>query len=485
MNKWLLKYKQLSTTTKATIWFTFCNFLLKAISFITVPLFALLLSPDEYGKLNIFNAYQQIFLIFATFELSLGAYQRGILKYKDKIRNFTSSLLLLSSIITGVFFCIMMLTSSFIIKITNSSMVILILMSIYFLVEPAYGCWLSRKRFSYEYIPATVATILTTLLSTVGALLALIVLDRTSNIKIAATLIISIALYLPFYVKSINFNNLINDRNELIDHWKFCLAFQGPLIFHSLSYLVLSQADRIMIGWLVGNSEAAFYSVAYSLASVVVIFQASLNQVLKPWRYQKLEAKEYKVINTNTSRLVLSFAIIILGFILIAPEIMRLLFNPEYYEAVWSIPPVAMSVLFMFMYSVFADIESYFSKTKYIMYASIICAALNIVLNYFGIKIFGYIACGYTTLISYVVFALLHYYFLRRVCKQNDIDVSSVVSGKSILLIGTGSLILMIVFTFIYNNLILRIIILALIIGLIITFRNRVFKYFKCIRADL
>ena len=104
-------------------------------------------------------------------------------------------------------------------------------------------------------------------------------------------------------------------------------------MLHSLSLLVLGQADRLMIGHMVGKSQAAFYGIAYiqgtahegyihnvfcflkicfnagenrikkykvafygiayNLASAIAIFQSSLEVVMVPWRYRKLEGGYY------------------------------------------------------------------------------------------------------------------------------------------------------------------------------------------------
>ncbi len=152
------------------------------------------------------------------------------------------------------------------------------------------------------------------------------------------------------------------------------MKFQLPLLFHSLSYLLLSQSDRVMIGSLVNNTKAAIYSVAYNLASAVLIFQQSLNQVFKPWRYQKMESKEYVTIYNTSTTVTLLLGVMICLFVLLAPDVIRLLFREEYYESIWTIPPVSISVFFMYLYSMFSDIESYFYDTKYMaFYISVLC----------------------------------------------------------------------------------------------------------------
>ena len=79
------RYIDMAAPAKAALWFTMCNFLLKGISFITVPMFTRLLPSEEYGKLSVFTSYEQVILILATWEIQLGAYQKGIFKYTEDI----------------------------------------------------------------------------------------------------------------------------------------------------------------------------------------------------------------------------------------------------------------------------------------------------------------------------------------------------------------------------------------------------------------
>ena len=72
----------------------------------------------------------------------------------------------------------------------------------------------------------------------------------------------------------------------------------------------------------------------------------------------------------------------------------------------------------MYAYDLFAKFAFYYEKTTFIMIASVAGAALNIGLNYIFIKMFGYIAAGYTTLVCFVVYAGCHYLFMKKVCNQ-------------------------------------------------------------------
>ncbi|MDQ0359811.1 lipopolysaccharide biosynthesis protein [Breznakia pachnodae] len=469
----LKKYNNLSLPVKAVFWFTICNFILKGISFITVPIFTRMLSTSEYGVASLYYSYEQIFIILATFELSLGAYQRGVLKFKEDIPLFTQSMQLLSTSLTMIFLVIFLLFSDQIVKLTGIPFNVFSVMFGYLILQPAYNAWLTRKRFYYEYKQSVIVTVLFAILTVGASMAAVTFIESTAYMKVTSMLWMEILFCLPFYLKNINVRNIIKNKEEVIFYWKYLLRFQIPLVFHSLSYLVLGQADRIMIGSMVGTSETAIYSVAYSLASVLSIFQVSINQSFKPWRYQKLEDKNYSDVKNVSNVLLIFMGVVVLAFILVAPEVMKLLFNPEYYDAIWIIPSVTLSVYFMFLYNIFTDIESYYGETRYIAVVSVICALVNIVLNYFAIEIFGYIACGYTTLFSYILFSMLHYFFMNKVCKEN-IGLEQPVDRKFILIFSMILLVSTIVITLLYNYNLIRLLLL-LILLVILVIKRKVF----------
>lgn len=478
------KYKNLSKATKAAIWFTISNFLVKGISFITVPLFAGYLSPEEYGKYSIYQTYQGILINFATFEMYSGAYVRGILRYKENIDFFTWSEQLLSSIITILSYVAIIPLSNWLVNQTETNNAIIILTYLYFLVLPAFECWINRKRFDYEYKPVIVSTIIYTLLSTFLPFAAILKISRTSNVRIFFMLISEVAFCIPFYFRNIHLIKILKKWSFVKEQWRYLLLFQLPSVVHAFSYIILSSMDRIMIGSMVGKKEAGIYSIATTLANVIAIFSISANQVLKPWRYQKMEKKDYSAIRNNSSSLLLAFGTFIIIWVLIAPEFLRLLFSDKYFEARWAIPPISMSVFFIFLYSMYVDIEEFFYKTKYSMYATTICAVLNVALNYYGIQIWGYVACAYTTLVCYVLLAVLHCYWASKACIMNNISISHIFDIKHIFVLSIGLLAMEILVTVLYGFIIVRYFVVGLLSFFILMNFKRIYRQFKTIEKS-
>ncbi len=459
---------------KAALWFTICNFFVAGLGFITGPLFTRLLPPEEYGILTLYLTYEQIILILATWEIQLGAYQRGLFKYDNDWSQFSLSTLTLVNLLTLVLFVIIGVLFKPISSFTRMSALTLFLVFIYLMSNPAYTCWITRKRTIYEYKAVVGVTILFSLLNIIVPLIAILQIEATASVKFNATLITSTLIFSYFYFTTISPQKAKWKWSEVKPQWKYMLAYEAPLVLHSLSYLVLGQADRIMIGKMVGDKEAAFYGVAYTLASAVTILQSSLNQALTPWRYSKLKEKNYSIVASTTNIILILIGGAILMVVLIAPELMKLLFTDDYYEAVWCIPPVSVSIFFMFLYSTFVTVETYYEKTKYVMYVSVTCGIINIGLNYLLIPLFGYIVCGYTTLFSYILFALFHYVSMQNVCKKS-IPGAKIFSVSEISAISFGVVLLSIFITLLYPYWIARyaIVCILIIIALICNKRIR------------
>ena len=107
------------------------------------------------------------------------------------------------------------------------------------------------------------------------------------------------------------------------------------------------------------------------------------------------------------------------------------------------------------------------------MAASAVSAALNILLNYLCIPVFGYVAAGYTTLICYMVYALAHYLIMRRACRECCGGEMPYRTG-TLLLITAVFLAVGFLFTLTYTNNLLRWSLILLIAVLGIIFRNRI-----------
>lgn len=463
----------MSQQAKAGIWFIFCSFFQKGIAFITIPLFTRLLTTEEYGITNLFSTWSTILMLFATLSLYGDVYSRGLLEFNEK--KFTSSIQGLATTSTIIVTAIVLIFNDFISDISGLSKPIIFLMCIYFFAITGINLWTVKQRFYYRYKALIITTVINTILSTsLGIIAILLSTENKGEAKVIWSTIGLIAVALPFYIY--NFRNGKKYFNKKI--WKFSLSFNLPLLPHYLSNLILHQSDRVMINWFKGASDVAYYSVAYSIASIVLILTDTINQTLTPWRFQNMKKHNYSRINKISLSILALVAGLIILINLMAPEIIQLFGGATYAEAVWVIPPVILSVFFIFLYGMFSNIEFYYLKTKFMMVASVFSAALNIALNYIYINKYGYIACAYTTLFCYIIYTLCHYLYMRHILKKK-IGRPTIFNTKLIFLLALITCILTAISAILYNLNAVRYILVLIIMIIAIVNRKTITSLFK------
>lgn len=414
------KYCNIPLQMKSAFWFTICNFLQKGILFLAVPIYTRILSTEQYGSYSVFLSWLEILEIIATFRIAWGGYVVGLTKYEDDKDTYASAMQSLSILITTVCFILYLLFANKINSLTEMNTPTTLAMFAILYAMPAIQFWTVRKRTEYKYLSVLFVTFLSSFFCVaLGTLSALVCTQKDLAIIIARAITqgtIGIFLIITVYHQKFVIYQA--------EYWKRTIRFNVPLLPYYLSTVLLHSSDKIIIKELVGQAQAGIYGVAYTASMCMQLFSTSINQALQPWFFQKIKNKKLEGIHKNINAILILVAGLNLVLIALAPEVIMILAPTEYYEAIWVIPPLAASVVVMFFYQHFVNVEFYFEESRLTAMASIGAAILNITLNYLLIPVYGYIAAGYTTLISYLVFGIAHYFFMRWVCIKHDIPDS-------------------------------------------------------------
>lgn len=472
------RYDELPVQMKAAIWFVLCNVLNKGILFFTVPLFTRLLSPDEYGKLTLFASYEQLIVILATWEIGLSPFQRGLFKYSDDKTIWRSNTILFSMSLSVILGTILLFFSKLVTQFTEMPLWLLVTVMVYAATYTAYNSWMTESKVNYCYKKVSILTVALVISQTACSMVAVCFIKATASVKLFYSLLPAIVLNIIIMFRRFKISVLVSNKGKVKEQLLFLARFTWPLVIHSLSYLVLGQADRIMIGKMVSNSASGLYSVSYTIASIVIIVQSAVLQVLSPWVYQCMNNKKYGEIRTRMTPIIILVSALYIIFIALAPDLIIFMYPEYYWDGIWCIPPIAVGVYFMFMYSLFVMIEECMDETKYVAIVSVICAVLNIILNFIGIKSFGYIACAYTTLFCYVLFAIGHYFFMTKVVKRK-IGKVKIYDTKTFLLMSLMVVVLMLGVTLIYESRLLRYLMVAIIAIIGFGLRNIIIEIIK------
>lgn len=479
VKKIVKKNHELPIQVKATIWFMVCTVLQKSISLLTTPIFTRAMSTEHYGQFTIYNSWVQIFTIFTTLRLNWTVFNKGMSKYKEDRDGYTSTMQTITLSITICLLCIYMLFRNRVNSLIELPTFIMIAMFVELAFFPAVEFWTVRKRYEYVYKPVVFRTLLMAALNAGIGLVVVFLSTEKGYARIGSVIAVNFTFGLSLFI----YNLKKAGRMFVKEYAVFAIQFNLPLLIHYLSVYVLDQFDRIMIQKMVGISAAGLYGVAYSAGLLMKIVTQSLNSALVPWQYEKLGKKEFKSMDDMMFVVFSLIAVCSIVFSIMAPELMRILADSRYYEAVYVIPPVAIGMLFSFMYTTIANTEFFFDANKFTMYISVLGAVANVGLNYIGIKMFGYIAAAYTTLICYAIFALAHFIYMTHCVKKSQ-NVVSVFNGKRLVILGIITVILGTFVIFLYDYALLRYGILVVILIIAVANKSRLLSMWKTIKSS-
>lgn len=405
------KLNSLSPAAKASFWFVVSNVALKGISFITTPIFTRLMEVADYGATSVFVTWENVIGIFATLSLAGGVYNVAQAKYGDDIHAFTSCMLTLSFICSVVVYTICIIINTLFPSLFGLNNLFLAFMWLQTFTNAVVTFWLMRKRYIYAYKGVIAYTLLSAVLNPTIAIIGVLLFpDHAVFAKLIgsglAGIVFGVVICVITYVKGKKFASK--------QYWGYALKFNLPLLPHYLSSIVLNSSDKLMIDRIVSTACAGIYSIAHSITGLVSIITQAINSALIPFTLQSIKAKQYTGLKNVMTVCTMLVAVVCACVVLFAKEGILIFATKEYLDAVWFIPPLAMATLFSFIYGILGNIMFYYEKTWEMSLITIICAVVNIVTNYFGIKYIGYLAAGYTTLGCSMLQMLLCYFIVRK-----------------------------------------------------------------------
>lgn len=472
------KYKHMELPVKASIAYVICSILQRGISTLTTPIFTRLLTSEQYGYYTIFNSWLEIVAVFSTLKLAGSVLVQAMVKHSEHQDELTTSTAGLGTATTLVALAIYLPFRQYFNKWMGMNTLLMLCIFAASWATLMFEIWAVRLRVSYKYKPLIFMTVVTSILKPVSGIIAILCTqDYKAEARIISLVLVEVVVYSGLFVMFIKRDKRLFNKK----FWLYSLSLNIPLIPHYLTRIILNQSDRLMIKSMDSLSAAGIYGLAHNLAWLLTLVTTSLINTLHPWFFQKIKENKTKPIGYISY-----ISIIVVGFCglmvtALAPEIVKVFGSEEYHAAIWVIPPLVASIFFMFMYNIFATFEYYFEKSSFLMIASISVGVLNIILNYFCIKKFGYIAAGYTTLLCYILCAAAHYICMRIIIRNNMNSVPIMNSGI-LLVLSVAYIAASGILMFTYDLWYIRYPII--IIGLLIVFlkRNTFTKLLKEIR---
>ncbi len=409
--------KKLQHTLKHTLIYSLGNISAKLVGFVLLPLYASRLTIGAYGQLAILEATSQFLIAVFAIKMPL-----AVMRWLSEVREEKERGKIL---FTGT---VMVFLSAF-----------LMFLLMWLLAEPLAGLLLGGGDFS-GYIRVLAAAAFLAILNDMSMMLfreeeksflyVAVTVTRLSVIvgvtvplltryemgilgvlygQLAGGAVVAF-LTLPFLLSRISFSWQKKLAAELI-------GYGGPLIFSTLSTMLLSLGDRYIIRFYSDFKELGLYSLGYKIASVINVF------IIRSFQTGYLPIA-YKMCGQDNSRRFFSkiltyFVFILLLFIMgisfFSRDILNLLADNADYRAAYTVIPV---IAFMFLtkgvYYVFSIGLHCAKKTGYNLLVVSTGATVNLLLNIIFVPYGGRFAAAVTSIVSGILIAIMYYRYAQK-----------------------------------------------------------------------
>ncbi len=455
-------------TVISMITYLIANMIGMVVSLVALPILTNLLSTSDMGIATSFITLKNIVTIILLLSMYISIDKIFVtLKQEEDRYKFLSSIYIFSTIAGIVIYAIYFIFRDFLNPILGFDTKFMTLMFVMCLL--INGCTLMNSYWNFCN-KAKNTFIYNLLVSPVSQILSIILVYVLATNKYLGRIIgvdffnIVLGLFCGIII-------LVRGKFTIKKQYvKESLQISLPMVPHLLAQVFLSSCDLLMIKNMVGESQAGIYSVAYTIANILYTISLQIFKPWSPWVYRRIENKETDSIKENSKIVMHVIWILCIGLFTLAPELIKLFINAEYVEASVIVAPICLGIFFQMMYIFFYDIEYFHKKNIQIAVFSIITAVINIILNAIAIKIWGYQAAAYTTVISYFVLCILHYFGMRKVDKTKYYDIKT-------LIILSLSLTIFTIINVVFNKIFILRYTILLICGIYILYKYREMIY--------
>lgn len=384
---------------KHSFFYTISNVFIRGINFFLLPLYTRLLTPRDYGIVDLITISSNLVNYLVTLEITqaVARFFPEMNEDEKKTYSFTSVIFVISTYSVFVFFALAFKNDIKNIFFDSSITDDLYYLSIsYFSVNGIFILLQSQLRWGLQVKECNFVNSIVAAITIFFTCLFVIYLKMGPNGVILGFILGNfVGIILSFYFLR---NVLKVDYSIYI--LKKMLYFSLPLVPSSIGAFLSIYVDRIFIKEILSIHELGIYGIAYRFAAIANIIMIGLQSAVTPLIYNNYKKKEAaKEIAKSFYYICFVLLIIFQMMFIWIKEILLVFTTATYYDAWTSVliltPALGISGLY-----VFAPGLGIAKKTKFIATISIFSCAINIILNYFLIPIYSINGAAIATLIS-------------------------------------------------------------------------------------
>ena len=209
---------------------------------------------------------------------------------------------------------------------------------------------------------------------------------------------------------------------------KELLSFSLPLLFASIAGLIMGWTDTLMLGYFSSSGDVGIYNAALPTAQVISAIPGAFVAIFFPVvseLYARNKIDDLRRTYTAVTKWMLSLIFPALLLVLLFPQqVIGILFGAEYIAGATALWILVLGFAVGAVLGPAGAILQTYGRTKTIMMTTYIGAAVNFLLNFLLIPIYGINGAAIATAVSLALLYMLKFLFARRVAKVQPFKLS-------------------------------------------------------------
>lgn len=436
----------------------------KFISFFLLPLYTAVLSTEEYGTVDLLNTYVSLLIPIIFLQMDQAIFRFLIDHRKDNEEK--------TKLISTVFFTVALHAILYLIVFGIVGNFIHNPYKYFLATNVVTSMFSSMLLQTSRGLGDNVAYSLGSLVSGAGTIVLniifIVVFRWGAYGMLFATMLANILcmIFVFFKLKVYKYLSLMAWNKSILNSiWKYSI----PLVPNALSWWIINASDRTIISQFLGIAANGVYSASNKFSAIIItvfsIFNMTWTESASMYIKDNDSSEYFSNIINVTIKLFTSICLLVIAIMPFSFSFF--ITGSSFAEAYMQIPILLIATLFNIIVSLLGSIYVALKKSNEIAKTSIYSAIINIVINILLIRYIGLFAASISTLLAYLSMSIYRYIDVQKYVRIK-IDFTYVI----IIL----PLIILVLFTYYLNNMVLCFVSLLLTLSLGLYFNKNILR---------
>lgn len=195
--------------------------------------------------------------------------------------------------------------------------------------------------------------------------------------------------------------------------WKQMLNYAWPLLILGFAGMINETFDRFILKYLlpegIAENELGIYGACYRIAMFMTIFTTAFKYAAEPFFFSHAKHEDSKKLNAMVMKYYVLFCLFLfLGTMMNLPWL-KYAVSEKFRDGLGVVPILLLANLCVGVYWNLSIWFKLTGQTKFGAMITVMGAVITLVINFFGIPKFGYMACAWATLASYGIMMVTSY----------------------------------------------------------------------------